>query len=283
MGWANWPARAPFQLGEIGPPRARELLRRKEDRDRFTAQPMLPLSRLGDHLPARSPAKLCMHSAKGASRVTTTQPVRPRRLHLEQTPLDDRAAPSEWYAPEPKGEGSSAAASVSRQRSKYRIGRARCTCAEGGAGAGAAAGQRQRVGRLLASSAVLVKQVNPEARALVFLARTHEKEKEKGAEKVSTSGGVDSEARRQVINGGHMRKQALLDTTHMDMGDTRTYSTELYAESHRQRSAIGPAPVSCTRVMLTRAYPRPHLITNGPRSVLFRDSSRPPDATGGRR
>lgn len=58
-----------------------------------------------------------MHSAKGASRVTTTQPVRPRRLHLEQTPLDDRAAPSEWYAPEPKGEGSSAAASVSRQRS----------------------------------------------------------------------------------------------------------------------------------------------------------------------
>lgn len=167
---------------------------------------------------------------------------------------------------------------------KYRIGRARCTCAEGGAGAGAAAGQRQRVGRLLASSAVLVrKQVNPEARALVFLARTHEKEKEKGAEKVSTSGGVDSEARRQVINGGHMRKQALLDTTHMDMGDTRTYSTELYAESHRQRSAIGPAPVSCTRVMLTRAYPRPHLITNGPRSVLFRDSSRPPDATGGRR
>lgn len=56
---------------------------------------------------------------------------------------------------------------------------------------------------------------------------------------------TDSEARRQVINGGHMRKQALLDTTHMDMGDTRTYSTELYAESHRQRSAIGPAPVSC--------------------------------------
>lgn len=140
------PVRA-FQLGDIGPTRARDLLRRKEDRDWFMAQPMLPLSRLGDHLPARSPAKLCMHSAKGASRVTTTQPVRPRRLHLEQTPLDDRAAPSESYAPEPKGEGSSAAASVSRQRSKYRIGRARCTCAEGGAGAGAAAGQRQRVGR----------------------------------------------------------------------------------------------------------------------------------------
>lgn len=50
------------------------------------------------------------------------------------------------------------------------------------------ASDSESAGRLLASSAVLVKQVNPEARALVFLARTHEKEK--GAEKVSTSGGV---------------------------------------------------------------------------------------------
>jgi hypothetical protein len=115
--------------------------------------------------------------------------VRPRRLHLEQTPLDDRAAPSEWYAPEPKGEGSSAAARVGRQRSNIVSAVHGAPVPEGGAGAGAAAGQRQRVGRLLASSAVLVrKQVNPEARALVFLARTHEKEK--GAEKVSTSGGV---------------------------------------------------------------------------------------------
>lgn len=173
--------------------------------------------------------------------------VRPRRLHLEQTPLDDRAAPSEWYAPEPKGEGSSAAASVSRQRSNIVSAvHGAPVPKEAQAQAQQPASDSESAGRLLASSAVLVrKQVNPEARALVFLARTHEKEKEKGAEKVSTSGGVDSEARRQVINGGHMRKQALLDTTHMDMGDTRTYSTELYAESHRQRSAIGPAPVSC--------------------------------------
>jgi len=47
---------------------------------------------------------------------------------------------------------------------------------------------------------------------------------------------VDSEARRQVINGGHMRKQALA------LLHTWTWVTSrMYAESHRQ-AAIGDRP-----------------------------------------
>jgi hypothetical protein len=51
---------------------------------------------------------------------------------------------------------------------------------------------------------------------------------------------VDSEARRQAINGGHMRRQALALLHTWTWVTSRTY----YAESHRQ-AAIGDRPSPC--------------------------------------